>query len=56
MLSSYQAVGIYEGFYEGSEEDLSDSIVIIADGFIHDTYQYLEEYTSSIESDFRSLI
>jgi hypothetical protein len=56
MLSSYQAVGIYEGFYEGSEEDLSDSIGIIADGFIHDTCQYLEEYTSSIESDFRSLI
>jgi hypothetical protein len=56
MLSNYQAVGICEGFYEGSEEDLSDSVEIIADEFIHATCQYLEEYTSNIESDFRSLI
>lgn len=56
MLSNYQAVGIYEGFYEGSEEDLSDSIEIIADGFIHETCQYLEDYPSNVESDFRSLI
>ena len=56
MLSNYQAVGIFEGFYDGSKEDVSDSIELIADQFIHDTCLYLEDYTSNIESDFRSLI
>ena len=42
MLSNYQAVGIYEGFYDGSREDVSDSIELIADEFIHDTCLYLE--------------
>lgn len=56
MLSNYQAVGIYEGFYDGSREDISDSIELIADEFIHDTCLYLEDCTSNIESDFRSLI
>ena len=56
MLSNYQAVGIYEGFYEGSIEDVSDSIELIVDEFIHDTCLYLENYSSNIQSDFRSLI
>jgi hypothetical protein len=56
MLSNYQAVGIYEGFYDGSKEDISDSIEIIADQFIHNTYSHHEDCASNIESDFRSLI
>jgi hypothetical protein len=56
MLSSYQAVGLLEGFYEANEELKIEAIEFIADEFINDKCSYDFCFPRTIDDNFRGFI
>jgi hypothetical protein len=56
MLSNYQAIGLFEGFYEGSIDDRFEAAEIIADQFITNKSIYIDSFPRNIETTFKSFI